>query len=811
MRDLRYALRVLLKSPVFTITATLTLSLCIGANTAIYSVVDRVLLRSLPYPRPDRLAVVVRHYQGAGGEDDVSQAGVTWVALREGASKLDFASLSDLGMGVNLVAGGQAEYVMQQRVSAGYFRVLGVPPALGREFSDDEDRPNGPSAVVLSHRLWTHAFHADPAIVGRSIVLRGEPHTVVGVMPENFTPRGFLAGKAIDAWTPLRPSTEGEGGGENYAVIARLKDGVRWAEANTQVASVTASIVRERYGRSRFPVSMGVMPLQRGLTADSRKPLFVLWAAVGAVLLIGCVNVAGLLLARSRARGPEIAMRMALGGGRAAIVRQLLVESLVLAAFGGIAGILLGYIGSRWSAAWLEAAFGVTGAAGLDGRVLAVTAVIALGTSVLFGLAPAVHATRVDLRETLIESGTTSIAGSARAWPRRALVVVEVMLGVVLLVGAGLLVRTFEHLVALKGGFDGNNVVTATFSLQDARYRDAGRVQQLFDRTTGGMRQIPGVEHAAVALTLPFERALNNGFRFVGGDQQGRIVNTTYVTPEYFETLRIPIRRGRALSTADTATSDQVVVVNDAFVRRYSPDVDPLGRQMATSGAPRMIVGIVGDIQQKTSFGNFGPIAATPAAFVPAAQLSGGFFTQVHTWFSPSWIVRLSAPQAGVVAQMESAVQTVDPLLPFAKVRTLDDVRGEAVATERGQAMLLGTLAGLALMLAAVGLYGLVASSVAERTRELGIRIALGASRSRTIAAAAVPGFVLAAIGVGVGLLVARAGATVMQSLVFGVSIHDPLTFALAGGIVLGVAVVATLVPAMRIVRLNPIRALRTM
>jgi putative ABC transport system permease protein len=815
MRDLRYALRVLRKSPVFTITATLTLALCIGANTAIYSVVDRVLLRPLPYPRPDRLAVVVRHYQGAGSEDDVSQAGVTWVALREGASKLDVASLSGLGMGVNLVAGGQAEYVMQQRVSAGYFRVLGVAPALGREFSDDEDRPNGPSAVILSDRLWTHAFHADPGIVGRSVVLRGEPHTVVGVMPPGFTPLGFLGGEAIDAWTPLRPSTRGEGGGENYAVIARLKDGVSWAEASAQVASTTASIVRQRYGRSRFPVSMGVTPLQYGLTAESRRPLLVLWAAVGAVLLIGCVNVAGLLLARSRARAPEIAMRMALGGARTAIVRQLLVESVVLAAFGGIAGILLGYIGSRSSAAWLEAAFGVTGAVGLDGRVLAITAVVALGTSVLFGLAPAVHATRVDLRETLIESGTTSIAGSARAWPRRALVVVEVMLGVVLLVGAGLLLRTFQHLVTLRGGFDGTNVLTATFSLQDARYRDAGRVQQLFDRTTAGMHEIAGVEHAAVALTLPFERALNDGFRFVGGDPQGRMVNVTYVTPEYFETLRIPIRRGRAFTAADTATSDQVIVVNETFVRRYSPDVDPLGRQVASGGATRTIVGIVGDIQQKTSFGNFGPIAPTPAAFVPAAQLAGGYFAQVHTWFSPSWIVRLAAPQGGagksMARQMETAVRNVDPLLPFAKVRTLDDVRGEAVATERAQAMLLGTLAGLALMLAAVGLYGLVASSVAERTRELGIRIALGASRSRTIAAAAVPGFVLAAIGVGVGLLVARAGATVMQSLVFGVSIHDPLTFALAGGIVFGVAAVATLVPAMRIVRLNPIRALRTM
>src|SRR5262245_16895369 len=317
MRDLRYALRVLLKSPVFTITATLTLALCIGANTAIYSIVDRVLLRPLPYPHPDRLAVVARHYQGAEGEEDFSQAGVTWVALRDGAPKLDFASLTDLLMGVNLVAGGEAEYVTQQRVSAGFFRVLGVMPALGREFSDDEDRANGPAAVILTDRLWRHAFHADPTIVGRSVVLRGEPHTVVGVMPREYEQRGFIASKPVDLWTPLRPSPQGEGGGENYGIIARLKDGITWAEADAQVSSATASVVRERYSRSRLPVSMGITPLQRGMTADTRQPLLILWAAVGAVLIIGCVNVAGLLLARSRARGREIAMRMALGGGRA--------------------------------------------------------------------------------------------------------------------------------------------------------------------------------------------------------------------------------------------------------------------------------------------------------------------------------------------------------------------------------------------------------------------------------------------------------------------------------------------------------------
>ena len=803
MRDFRFAVRVLTKSPVFTVTAVLTLALCIGANTAIYTVVDRVLLRALPYPRADRLAMVVRRYEGAAGDDDVSQAGVTWVALKQGASKLDFASFSNLGMGVNLVAGGAAEYVKQERVSAGYFRVLGVAPALGREISDEEDRVGGPAVAVLTDRLWTHAFHRDPAIVGKSIVLRGEPHTVVGVMPE-----GFVTESPADVFTPLRPSINGEGGGENYGIIARLKDGVSWPEANAQVASATASIVRERYGRSRYPVSIGVTPLQRGLTADTRQPLLILWAAVGLVLMIGCVNVAGLLLARSRTRAPELALRMALGGGRGAIVRQLLAESVVLAACGGLAGIALGYIGSRSFAAWLEAAFGVTGATGVDLRVLAITATIALGTSLVFGLMPAINATRVDLRETLVEAGTTSVAGAAPAWPRRLLVLVEVALGVVLLVGAGLLIRTFDYLITLRGGFDSTNVVTATVSLQDARYRTSDRVAQLFDGTLGRMHEIPGVERAAVALTLPFERALNNGFRFVGSEQPSRTVNTTYVTPEYFDALRIPIVRGRAFTVADAQTSAPVAVVNQAFAQRLSPDQDPLGRQMAGT-APRTIVGIVGDIQQKVTFGNFGPIAPTPAVYVPASQMPSAFFVLVHTFFSPSWIVRLSGPQEGIVAQMTKAVTEVDPLLPFAKIRTLDDVRGEAVATQRAQAILLGILAGLALVLAAVGLYGLVANSVAERTRELGIRMALGASTRRAIALAAAPGVAMVSIGVAVGLLAARLGATVMRSLIWGISPNDPVTFAAAGGAVFLVGLVATLIPALRIARLNPIRALR--
>jgi predicted permease len=809
MRDLRYAVRVLGKSPAFTLTAVLTLALCVGANTAIYTVVDRVLLRPLPYPEPERLVQVVTHFDGRGG-DQIGQTGGTWEVLHDGVGTLDFATTSGGfgSIGVNMVVGNHAEYVKQQRVSAGFFRVLGVAPARGREFTADEDRPTGPAAAVLSYRLWMRLFNGDAGAIGRSIALRGEPHPIVGVMPD-----GFATGEPADVWTPVRPCRTCEGGGQNYAIIARLRSGVSWPQANTDVAAAGQPIMADLYRSVPSAARLAIVPLQRGATEDIRRPILILWGAVAVVLLIGCVNIAGLLMARGVARAPEIATRLALGGSRGAIVRQLLTESVVLAAAGGLAGTAMGYAGSRLFASVLQDAFGVTPAdVGLDPRVLAITAAGALGTSLVFGLVPALQASRVNLRATLVEAGSPSIAGAARSWPRRALVVVEVALGVVLLVGAGLLIRTLDGLVNLRPGFDASHVMTATLSLQDARYQSAESVNRFFDETLARMHAVDGVEQAAAALTLPYERALNIGSRWAGaqpGADRIPIMNLTYVTPDYFATLRIPVLRGRVISAADASNTAPIVVVNQAFVARNSADQDPIGRQVIVSGVTRTIVGIVGDIQQKAGWGNFGPVAAVPASYIPVAQTNTAFLKMVHAWFAPSWFVRLRGSREGIVADMQHAVEAVDPLLPFAKFRTIDEVRGEAVATPRAQALLLGTLAGLALLLAAVGLYGLVANSVAERRRELGIRLALGASSRQAIAAAALPGLALAVAGVAIGAVAARLGASTLRHLVWGVSVVDPLTFAVAIGAVLAVGAIAALVPALRIVRLNPIKALR--
>ena len=809
MRDFRYAVRVLLKAPAFTITSVLTLALCVGANTAIYTVVDRVLLRPLPYPQPDRLAMVITRF--SRGDIGYGQTGGVWEVLQRGVTSVELATTAGGfgSTGVNMVVGSHAEYVNQQRVSAAFFRVLGVAPALGREFTADEDRPTGPTAAILSHNLWTRLFNGDPAALGRSVTLRGEPYTIVGVMPD-----GFTTGGPVDLWTPVRPCKTCEGGGQNYEIIARLKPGVTWAHADAEIAGVARAAIDDLYRRSDSPVAReAIIPLQSGETSQVRQPILILWGAVAVVLLIGCVNIAGLLMARGVARAPEIATRIALGGGRWVIVRQLLTESVVLAAVGGAAGLLIGLLGSRAFASLLKDAFGVAPAGiGLDARALVITSLVALGTSVIFGLVPALQASGVNLRATLVESGSAAIAGAARSWSRRALVVAEVALGVVLLVGAGLLIRSFDRLMTLRAGFDPTNVMTATLSLQDARYQTPEKVTQFFDTSLARMRRIAGVENAAASLTLPYERALNLGGRWIGakpGADVIPIMNQTYVTPGYFETLRIPVIRGRVFTEADDANAAPMIVVNQAFVQRNSPDQDPIGRQIARTPRPQTIIGVVGDIQQKAGWGNFGPVAPVPASYIPVSQTYAAYLKMVHTWFSPSWFVRLRGPMPGIAADMQRAVEPLDPLLPFAKFRTLDDVRSEAVATQRAQTVLLGALATLALLLAAVGLYGLVANSVAERRRELGIRLALGATARQAIVAAAVPGLTLAGVGVAIGACAARLGATTVRHLVFGVSVADPLTFVVAAGAVLVVAAVATMVPALRVVRLNPIRALR--
>ena len=805
-RDVRYAARVLRKSPSFTAAAVATLALCIGANTAIFSVVDAVLLRPLPYPHPERLAMVTRYYWGKGESGlGMGTSGSIWEAVRDNATDLDSAVLNRGSSGVNFSAGGRVEYVRQQRVSAGFFRVLGITPLIGREFSRNEDRSGGPAVTLLSYALWQRVFRGDSSVVGQTVTLRGEPYTIVGVLPANFQSTA-----PADLWTPLRPAPTGEGAGWNYTTVVRLRPGIHWARADAQIEAVGVPVL-QKTGEDN--VRLRLISLQRGLGENLRTPLFILWAAVAVVLCVGCANIAGLLLARAAGRTRELATRMALGSGRAALIRQLLAESILLGISGGAAGIALGWIGVKALKFSVQETLSVWQTVDLDWRVLSAAAGASVLAGILFGLYPALAASRLEIRAALGEAGR-SVAGARNPWPRRVLVAAEIALGVVLLVGAGLLIRTFAYLNGLHPGFDERHVITAQLSLQDARYATGASVNHLFDQSLARIRELPGVESAAVTLTLPYEFALNVGFHRLDGrhvDTEWQITNMFYITPEYFRVLRIPLLRGRVFSPADISTSAPVAVVSEAFVRRYLREDDPVGRHLDLGGAERReIVGVVGDIQQKSGWGgDLGPVAAMPDIYIPSTQTGDQSLVMVHTWFSPSWIVRTTGSPEGIISGIERALASVDPQLPFAGFHSMRDVRYKAFAEERFQAGLLGGLAGLALLLAAVGIYGLIANSVAERTREMGIRLALGATMAQAMRAVALPGLALALAGIAAGSVLAAFASRLLRHLIWGVRPGDPVTFAVVAMVLLVVAAAASFIPALRIMRLNPAQTLR--
>ena len=803
-RNFRYAFRVLRKNPAFSLTAILTLALCIGANTAIFTVVDTMLFRPLPYPEPDRLArISVVTSQAQGEDENTTVDGKTWEYLRDRLRSLDMA-VHSLPKPVNLVASGAAHYVQQLRVSSGFFRVTGVKPFMGREIDPEEDRPGGAAVVVLSHALWTHTFGSDPSIAGKKIVLRGEPFTVVGVMPEGFNSR-----PPADLWTPLQPSTTGEGGGSNYGLLTRVRPGYDIRQVEAELNLVESFPDAEPRRQPGVSVGLRLRTVQRAAADDRHlplgEPLLLLWAAVGLVLLIGCVNVAGLMLARGDARRHEIATRLALGSGRRGVLAQLLSESLLLAAAGGATGLAFGY-GALMALQRVAAQpLDLTQPISIDLRVLAVTGATALLTSVLAGLYPAWHTARMDIRGVMATAGRT-LSVHRRPWARRGLVVSEIALGMVLLVGFGLVLKTLAHLKGLNPGYEGRDVLTATLPLQDARYSTAASINQLYDAGLARIRENPAVQAAGVALTLPYQRALNDGIRVIDGPratEQKRGTNVTYVTPGYFEALRIRLVRGRLFTDSDRSGSQPVAIITEAFARRFLKDDDPLGRHL---GRNREIVGIVGDVQQ-VGFGD--PVALIPNLYLPAAQIDDGYFQLVHTWFAPSWVVRGSGPQSALAAVMRSGVASVDPLLPFADFQTMDEIRDKAFGLQRLESVLLGALAGLALLLSAVGIFGLITQTVVERAREFGIRLALGASVGRTISTAARPGIVLSATGIAIGFVLARSAGKLFRALIYHVEVTDTMTFTVVVITLLCVATLASVLPSLRIARLDPATTLR--
>jgi predicted permease len=809
-RDLRLAARILAKAPVFAIAAVLTLALCMGANTAIFSVIDSVLLRGLPYPHAERLASVETLYRGHGTQDlEDSQDGKTWFLVRQHAPDLEPAAYG-LPSGVNFAIGEHAEYVQQQRVSAGYFKALGVAPLLGRTFTEDEDRPGGAAVAMLSYDFWKRALGGRRDVVGGTIMLKGAPQMVVGVMPRGFRSEigygGEVSSKA-DLWAPLRPSTTGEGEGSNYSIVARLKPGVTWPQAEAEIEAVGAS----RFGTEHLPAGvtakLTLVPLQQDLTAGVRVPLLFLWGAVGLLLLIGCVNVSGLLFARAQTRTREMATRLALGARRSDVIRQLLAESCMLACLGGALGLALAWAALDGLSRLMEEGFGISQTATLDGRVLAASAGATILTVFIFGLWPAWQAGRTDMRGAIAESGTT-VAGPRSRWPRRTLLLAEFALSFLLLVAAGLLLRTFADMRGLKPGFDAHHVEVASFSLQDARYATAAAMNRLFNETLLRLRHTPGVDSAAVSLSLPYQRPLNMGVTFAGRPTDYHQTNLTYVTPDYFSTLRIPILRGRPPADSDTANSEKIALVNRAFAERYFGGKNPVGEQIRLDNRALDVIGMAGDVQEKEDFGNFGATKTMPMVFIPAAQTPDDLMG-VHIWFSPNLIVRSALPASTVARDIRDAIAASDPLMPVAKLTDMEAVEALAFAGEHAESLLVGLMAALALALAAVGIYGAIASSVVERTREIGIRMALGATRAGAVGELSRAGVFIGLGGIAIGLAAALPLVTAMRSLLYGVQPRDPATFAAAGGVLLATAAVASLIPAWRVARMNPAATLR--
>ena len=805
--DVRFALRQFRKAPAFTLVVLATLALCIGANTAVYSVLDAVLLRSAPFPEPDRLALLVTAYRSHGAEDlNDSQTGALYEAVRDRAASLDCAAYAGWS-GVNFSSEGRLEYIQQQRVSAGYFRVLGVPPQFGREFTRQEDVPNGAPVVVLSYAFWQRVFHGDLGVLGRGINLKGEPYTVVGIMP-----RDYRDAAPIDVWTPLRPTRTGEGAGSNYGVVARLRPGVTWRAASDELVALSAALRGEPgFPREESNFEERIIPLQSGLTSDSRTQILIAWAAVLTVLLIGCVNIAGLLMARSGARSREIATRMAVGADRRVILRQLLVESLLLALAGGALGIGLGgyaidglkRLGAERNQLWHPIQ--------MDLRVMLAMMGIAVLTSLVFGLVPALQTTRVDIRTVLVEGGR-GMTGGRRSWSRNALVAAEVALSLVLLVGAGLLIKTLAYFNGLTPGFDTHNVIAAEASLQDARYATSASVNRLFTESLDRIRQIPGVQSAAVALSLPYERPLNEGFRLVDGDDPN--MNGTefvYVTPEYFDTMKIPLLAGRGLAVTDTPRSALVSLVSQAFASKFFHRGTAVGHHLRVEGQVLEIVGVVGDVQQHSGLTrSLGPLALEPTVYVPASQTRDAWLKVIHVWYSPKWVIRAAGSLGSLSPQVQSAVAAVDSQLPVASFTTIDQLQGHYTRDQRYLAVLFSILAAIAVILASIGLYGLISQSIMQRTHELGIRLALGATAQQTVAAVTRPGIALALAGIAAGFVLSRVAVRFLASMLWGVRPSDPATFVTMAAVLLLVAALASLAPALRILRMDPARTLRS-
>jgi putative ABC transport system permease protein len=814
--DLRYTIRTLIKAPAFSLAAIAALTLGIGANTGIFSVVNAVLLKPVDAPDPERLVFLMNTFAEGSGPGASPAKFVHW---RAQTSVLENVSAFRSNV-VNYTSGGIPEQLRAGQVSADFFRLFGAPVVRGRTFSEAEDRPNGERVTVLSHGLWTRRFGSDPGIVGRSITLGGEPYAVIGILGPGFDVESF--GLNPELWIPFQIDPNTTDQGHYFSVAGRLKPGVTLEQAHARV-QLSAQDYRARFPNAIGPKEgFGVERMHAVLVRNVRTALLILSGAVGFVLLIACANVANLLLVRATGRRRELAVRAALGAGRGRIMRQLLTESVVLSLAGGALGLVLGIAGIRALLSIDTAGLPRIGEHGLgvgvDWRVAAFALVVSVATGILFGLIPAVQGSGGDLSSTLKESAGRS--GTGRQNKARAILVVsEVALALILLVGSALLIRTSLALRAVNPGFDAAHVLTMRMSLQNPRFFEAAAVERLVRDGVERLRAVPGVEVASAACCVPLEGGYGLGFVIQGRPLTDRPFHGggswLTVSPGYFEVFRIAMKRGRSFEERDDRLAPPVVIINEAFARQYFKNGDPLTERLVIGHSgdvgmrefmtepPRQIVGVASDIRDSEL--NEEP---RPTMYIPQAQMPDAA-NQLNVRITPmAWVVRTrTAPYAVSAAVQEQLRQASG--LPVSDVRSMEDVVSRSISRQRFNMLLMTMFGASALLLAAIGIYGLMAYSVEQRTQEIGIRVALGAQARDVRRMIILQGMRLAVVGVIIGLGSAFGLARVIANLLYGVTAQDPLVFTSVPLVLTAVAFVGVWLPARRAVAVDPVVALR--
>ena len=832
IQDFRFAIRMLLKNPGFTAAAVLTLALGIGANTAIFSVVNSVLLRPLPFKDPDRLVTVWERNVKKGY--DMNHAGVATFLDWKTQSK-GFESMAAFGIeaGLSLTGDHEPERVTAVPVSANLFEVLGVHPTLGRTFRLEEETPGQDQVVILGHGLWQQRFGSDPNLVGKTVLLDGVSYLVVGIMPPGFVfpgmtgvLYGFFFSKPADVWIPLAlpaellrsPSNaQGASAGRSshiLEVVGRLKPETSLAQASAEMDAMMQRIVQANPGEVMGDHAK-VIPLRELSVSTVRSGLLVLLCAVALVLLIACANVANLLLVRAAARQKEIAIRIALGASRLQVIRQLLTESVLLALLGGALGILFAVWITNLFVSRVGDAIALTTPGWndilIDRGVLGFTLLISLATGVLFGLMPALQSARPNLNESLKEGERGSIEGFRRSRLRSSLVVTQIALAMMLLTGAALMLQSFLRLQGVNPGFDVNRILTMQLSLPESRYTNQQHRAAFFQQLTERLHVLPGVQFAAATSQLPLSSDVGNTTIEVEGRPlpPGQWDSTDFlsVTPEYLSVMQIALQAGRFISDHDTSDSPPVCVINRTTANRYFGKENPIGKKLrlgVNSFTPE-IVGVVRDVRQRSlDFDSLSPSIQK----LTSSQVYVSY-AQIALWPRMSVVVRASSAPMALADALRAEVRALDKDLPVSKMRTMETVRGESIAQPRFRALLIVLFGAVALALATIGIYGVMAYSVARRTHEIGVRMALGAQYGDVMKLVVRHGMLLTGIGLAIGLVGAFALTRLLSAMLYGVSATDPLTFAAVSIALAGVAFCACYLPARRATKIDPLVALR--